>query len=119
MQADLCVSFLGWRLYYSRSLSLLGCGTAYIVDFKFPRAPAGIPSGRPRSSGRDRASTAGVVRVPRRRFQRLLSERPTPERSFEADYFQRTRFEGIAERKLRGRQLTEDGNVEISGRDRR
>ena len=29
---------------------------------------------------------------------------------------QRTRFESIAERKLR-RQLTEDGNVEISGRD--
>jgi hypothetical protein len=27
------------------------------------------------------------------------------------------RFESIAERKLRGRQLTEDGNVEISGRD--
>ena len=26
-------------------------------------------------------------------------------------------FEGIAERKLRRRQLTEDGNVEISGRD--
>ena len=27
--------------------------------------------------------------------------------------------ESIAERKLRGRQLTEDGNVEISGRDLR
>ena len=36
MQADLCVSFLGWRLYDSRLLSLLGCGTAYIVDFNFP-----------------------------------------------------------------------------------
>jgi hypothetical protein len=32
-------------------------------------------------------------------------------------FLQRTRFEGIAERKLRRRQLTEDGNVEISGWD--
>jgi hypothetical protein len=61
----------------------------------------------------------GVVRVPRRVFQRLLPERPTPERCVEAYYLQRTRFEGIAERKLRRRQLTEDGNVEISGRDAR
>jgi hypothetical protein len=30
---------------------------------------------------------------------------------------QRTRFERVAERKLRRRQLTEDGNVEITGRD--
>jgi hypothetical protein len=34
----------------------------------------------------------------------------------EADYLERTRFESIAERKLRRRQLIEDGNVEISGR---
>jgi hypothetical protein len=57
----------------------------------------------------------GVVRVPRRVFQRLLPEPPTPERCVEAYYLQRTRFERIAERKLRRRQLTEDGNVEISG----
>jgi hypothetical protein len=61
----------------------------------------------------------GVVRVPQRVFQRLLPERPTPDRCVEAYYLQRTRFEGIAERKLRRRQLTEDGNVEISGRDLR
>jgi hypothetical protein len=29
------------------------------------------------------------------------------------------KFEGIAERKLRRRQSTEDGNVEITGRDLR
>ena len=52
---------------------------------------------------------SGVVRVPRRAFQRLLPERPTPERCIEAYYLQRTRFESIAERKLRRRQLTEDG----------
>jgi hypothetical protein len=61
----------------------------------------------------------GVVTVPRRVFQRLLPDRPTPERCVEAYYLQRTRFESIAERKLRRRQLTEDGNVEISGRDLR
>ena len=43
----------------------------------------------------------GVVRVARRVFQRLLPERPTPERCVEAYYLQRTRFESIVERKLR------------------
>ena len=61
----------------------------------------------------------GVVGVARCVFQRLLPERPTPERCVEAYYLQRTRFESIAEGKLRRRQLTEDGNVEISGRDLR
>jgi hypothetical protein len=60
---------------------------------------------------------SGVVRIPRRVFQRLLLERPTPERCVEAYYLQRTRFESIVEGKLRRRQLTEDGNVEINGRD--
>ena len=59
------------------------------------------------------------VRVARRVFQRLLPERPTPERCLEAYYLQRTRFERIAERKLRRRQLADDGNVEITGRDLR
>jgi hypothetical protein len=42
-----------------------------------------------------------------------------PERCVEACYLQPTRFESIAERKLRRCQLSEDGNVEISGRDLR
>ena len=61
----------------------------------------------------------GIVRVPRRVLQRLLPERPAPERCVEAYYLQRTRFESIAERKLRRRQLSEDGNIEITGRDLR
>jgi hypothetical protein len=61
----------------------------------------------------------GVVRVPRRVFQRRLPERPVPERCVEAYHLQRTRFESIAEQKLRGRQLTDGGNVEITGRDLR
>jgi len=62
---------------------------------------------------------SGVVQVPRRVFQRQLPQRPTPERCVETYYLQRTRFESIAEKKLRRRQLTEDGNIEISGRDLR
>jgi hypothetical protein len=61
----------------------------------------------------------GVVRLPRRLFQRLLATEATPERCLEAYHLQLTRFERIAERKLRQRQLTEDGNVEITGRDLR
>ena len=61
----------------------------------------------------------GVVRVLRRVFQRLLPDTPTPERCVEAYHLQRTLFERAAERKLRRRQLTEDGNVEITGRDLR
>ena len=61
----------------------------------------------------------GVVRVYRRAFQSLLNESPTPERCIEAYYFHRTRLERIAERKVRRRQLTDDGNIEITGRDLR
>jgi len=61
----------------------------------------------------------GVVRVPRRVFQILLPEAPTPERCLEAFHLHRTRLELIAERKLRRRQLMDDGNVEITGRDLR
>ena len=61
----------------------------------------------------------GIVRIARRTFQNLLDELPTPERCVEAYHLQHTRFELIAERKLRRRQLTTDGNVEITGRDLR
>jgi hypothetical protein len=61
----------------------------------------------------------GTARVPRRSFQGLLDQSPTPQRCLETFHLQRTRFELIVERKLRRRQLTDDGNVEISGRDLR
>jgi hypothetical protein len=61
----------------------------------------------------------GTVRVPLRSFQGLLDQRAAPERCMEVFHLQRTRFEMIVERKLRRRQLTEDGNVEITGRDLR
>ena len=60
-----------------------------------------------------------VGRMPRRVFQILLPETPTPERCLDAYHLHRTRLELIAERKVRRRQLTDDGNVEITGRDLR
>ena len=61
----------------------------------------------------------GTVRVSRRVFQILLPEAPTPERCLEAYHLHRTRLELIAERKVRRKLLTDDGNVEITGRDLR
>ena len=61
----------------------------------------------------------GTARVQRRVFQRLLDQSPTPERCLEAFHLLRTRFELAVERKLRRRQLADDGNVEITGRDLR
>jgi hypothetical protein len=57
--------------------------------------------------------------LPRRVFQRLLGQRPSPERCVEAYHLHRTRLELIVERKIRRRQLSDDGNVEITGRDLR
>ena len=87
--------------------------------FTFPENVRWDPERQAVEFGVEIGEYQGVVRVARRVFQRLLPERPTPERCVEAYYLQRTRFESIAERKLRRRQLTEDGNVEITGRDLR
>ena len=61
----------------------------------------------------------GVVRVPRHVFRRFVGGAVTPERCVEAYHLHRTQLERIAERKLRNRQLTDDGDVEITGRDLR
>jgi hypothetical protein len=61
----------------------------------------------------------GLVRVPRHVFQALLDQSPTPERCLQAYHLYRTRLELIAERKVRSRHLTDDGNVVITGRDLR
>jgi Protein of unknown function (DUF1488) len=61
----------------------------------------------------------GVVRVARQVFRGILDGSVTPERCLEAYHLQRTRFERIAETKLRQRQLTDDANIEITARDLR
>ena len=87
--------------------------------FTFPEDARWDDAGQAVEFGVEIGEYRGLVRVPRRVFQRLLPDRPTPERCLEAYYLQRIRFERIAERKLRCRQLADDGNVEITGRDLR
>jgi hypothetical protein len=73
--------------------------------------------GKPWSSWVEIGAYRGVIRVPRRVFQRLLPSGPPPSDASRRTTSSSTRFESIGEQKLRRRQLTEDGNVEISGRD--
>jgi hypothetical protein len=87
--------------------------------FRFPPDARWNPDRNTVEFGIGLGEYEGVVRVSRRVFQILLPEAPTPERCLEAYYSHRTRLELIAERKVRRRQLTEDGNVEITGRDLR
>jgi hypothetical protein len=77
-----------------------------------------MPSGRPSSSG-SRSGSAGGGPGPAARVPAAAPRAANPRAVREAYYLQRTRFERIAAQKLRRRQLTEDGNVEISGRDLR
>src|SRR5271156_2662089 len=90
-----------------------------MVFFTFPEDARWNPDLIAVEFGIEIGEYAGVVRVPRRVFQHLLSDSPTPERCVEGYHLHRTRFEQIAERKVRRRQLTEDANVEITGRDLR
>src|ERR1700752_4704317 len=87
--------------------------------FRFPPDPRRNPDRSAVEFGIGVGEYEGVVRVSRRVFQILLPEAPTPECCLEAYHLHRTRLELIAERKVRRRQLTEDGNVEITGRDLR
>lgn len=61
----------------------------------------------------------GTIRAPAELFSRLLGGRPVPEKCLETYHLQRTRFERAVEGKLRRRELADDGNVELVGRDLR
>jgi hypothetical protein len=61
----------------------------------------------------------GIVRVQRRVIARLMGVAATPVQCLEAYYLRRTEFERATEEKLRRRELTPDGNVELTGRDLR
>ena len=74
----------------------------------FPEEARGNTERQAAEFGVEIGKYRGVVRVPRRVFQRLLPERPTPERCLKPYYLHRTRLELIAERKVRWR-LTDDG----------
>ena len=87
--------------------------------FSFPEDARWNPDRQTVEFGVGIGEYEGVVRVPRQVFRRFIDGAVTPEGCVEAYYRHRTRFERIAERKLRSRQLTDDGNVEITGRDLR
>jgi hypothetical protein len=59
------------------------------------------------------------VFVPRRLFQTLVGSRPTPEQCVQHYHLNRVGLERIAEAKIRERQLDDDENIRISGRDLR
>ena len=90
-----------------------------LIDFTFPEDARWNPERRPWSSGSRSTSTAAWSGCAAAGDPRATAGAAHPEPCVEANYLQRTRFECIAKRKLRRRQLTEDGNVEISGRDLR
>ena len=87
--------------------------------FRFPEDARWNPDRQVVEFGVGIGEYEGVVRIPRQVFRRFLDGTTTPERCLETYHLQRTRFELVAERKLRNRRLTDDGNIEITGRDLR
>ena len=87
--------------------------------FTFPEGARWNPDQMAVEFGIEIGEYRGVVCVKRGVFQHLLHQSTTPERCLEAYHLQRTWFELIAERKLQARQLTENGNIEITSRDLR
>src|ERR1700737_470035 len=87
--------------------------------FSFPEDARWNPELQTVEFGVDIGEYEGVVRVPRNVFRRFIDGAVTPEKCLEAYHLHRIRLELIVERKLRRRRLTDDGNVEISGRDLR
>jgi hypothetical protein len=61
----------------------------------------------------------GKVFVSRHVFRTLLGARAKAEDCVEYFHLNRTDFERIAEEKIRARQLDDDANIRISGRDLR
>jgi len=89
----------------------------HAMFFSFPEDARWNPDRQVVEFGVGIGEYEGVVRIPRALFRRFIDGAVTPERCVEAYHLQRTHFERIVERRLRRRQLTDDGNVEITGRD--
>ncbi len=85
--------------------------------FTFPEDASWNPGRQAVEFGVSIGEYEGVVRISRDVFRRFIDGCVTPERCVAAYHLHRTRFELIVERKLRRRQLIDDGNVEITGRD--
>lgn len=87
--------------------------------FSFPEDARWNPNRQAVEFGVAVGEYEGVVRVSRQVFRCFIDGTVTPESCIEAYHLHRPRFERVAERKLRDRQLTDDANVEIVGRDLR
>jgi hypothetical protein len=61
----------------------------------------------------------GAVTVPRHVFRRLIGGAASPEQCLEYYHLHRTAFERATEQKIRWRDLTHDGNVELASHDLR
>jgi hypothetical protein len=61
----------------------------------------------------------GRVFLPRRVLQSLVGTRPKAEDCLAHFHLNRTEFEHIAEAKVQARQLDDDANIRITGRDLR
>ena len=87
--------------------------------FSFPDDASWNEATRAVEFGIEIGEYKGRVSVPRPVFQALLPMSPLPELCIEAYHLDRARFERAAERKIERRQLTEDGNIELTLKDLR
>ena len=102
------------------------CGIGFVPDEDFP--VSGISAEEPPISVRAAVNLSFPHRHHRSAYDRIFASlnqyhglaigcAPRHPRTVRpSSYLQRTRFERIVKRKLRQRQLTDDGNIEISGR---
>jgi hypothetical protein len=86
--------------------------------FAFPDDAAWNDDRRAVEFGVELGEYRGRVFVPRSVFQGLIPA-PTPEACIEAFHLDRARFERAVEAKIARRELTDDGNIQLSLKDLR
>jgi hypothetical protein len=87
--------------------------------FTFPDDASWNEASRAVEFGVEIGEYRGRVLVPRPVFQALLPVPPLPEMCVEAYHLDRARFERAVERKVALRQLSQDGNIELTLKDLR
>jgi hypothetical protein len=85
--------------------------------FAFPDEPSWNEAERAVEFAVELGEYKGKVMVPLALFQHLLGRRPRPEECVDAFYRARTRFERLAETRIRDRSLDADANIRLTLRD--
>ena len=85
--------------------------------FTFPGEPAWNDADQAVEFTVELAEYKGKVYVGRRVLNDLIGHRPSPDECLQYFHLNRTTFERIAEAKVRSRELDQDANVRITGRD--